>query len=218
MSNVWKVFGLACVSEAFLKAVTELKPGLTAEADYHKRIVMIDNLLLGQTWRIPVGHLEIQLIHDAILLDGFWDPLKTILGASPFGPLPADKDKLHADEYYRVIGLCCVDPWKQEGVDMPGFRDSLRTSVDANKTVSDAGFLLDPNDAVHIQNGLKAVVPDPPKLAVSALMDTFSMRWDDITLNSIQNRDQYGPLIVTPPGWVTIPAAGAPAKKPSRSE
>lgn len=195
MSNTWKLYGLCCVDGKVLNGLNQLAQDV-ATMTFDDAIVAIDKFAMPR--RCPMGHLEVQCFYDSLFNTNIWDGINKISGA--FASMEAS---LEGDEYYKMIGLACMDPWQGSTWPNPteGFRMDLL--ADPVKAAQAHGFFINAEIAQKLSDGLH-------KDGVLATMATISAEWDDFTLANLSNRKGFGRLTVFPKGWVKRFGAAKP--------
>ena len=192
MSNSWKVLGLGCMSDDFLNRVREVRSEIQPPMALGDALRRIDERVLVP-FRCPLGHLEAQNFYDSIFNVGLWDKLQQI---QRMGTFAAITDGLRHDEYCRLIGLACTDPWRGQGQVAVGFRHKLRANP--AEAARNSGFLIDDEMTAKIVKGMTNSVMD--------LMDKIADDWEIITFFNTTERDRYprfdNVFPQFPPGWV----------------
>jgi hypothetical protein len=179
-----------------METMNHLRKRLKADPepqDYPAQIMEIDRAI-RERFRCPIGHMDAQNFYDSLFNNKICEGLEKIQKGGSFVDLGNGPE---FDEYYRMIGLACADPWRgKENPDAPGFRQELRNNPKA--TASKYGFYINDRIAQCISDGLTDLVVK--------IMELISEEWCDVTITNITERNLY-PRIADcfPPGWVKRP-------------
>jgi hypothetical protein len=192
MSTLWKVYGLACISSPFIQTVTALRKKIRDPRFplFPEPIIEIDRTIRAP-FRCPLGHLDAQDLYDSLFNDHIWDSLTKIQQLNTFAEMD---DSLEGDEYCRMVGLACSDPWiGKRNPQATGFRQALRK--DPHQAAKDYGFYINDNIANNISKGMTDEVID--------IMNNIGADWCDVTTFNVTERDVYPRIVACfPPGWV----------------
>jgi hypothetical protein len=211
MSTLWKLYGLAAVSQDFnveVGKLIEIVNALNGDAEMSlddkmkEAAAAIDPVMLDK-FRVPIGHLDLQAFRDSLLIPKFWTRLASLQAKGVFSPAPsAQNEPLLFDEYCRVIGLASTDPWIGNAApNATGFRHELKAN--AQETVRKYGFALPDELADRIATGLtKQVEIDGRAATVFDVMNETSLFWEDGTFSNVTDRALYVRTKTFPKGWV----------------
>jgi hypothetical protein len=196
MSNLWKMYGLGCSREDFLDDIAGLQRKIQPRTDddklYQEGLVDVDRVLFK--WYCPLGHLDVQLFYDAVFVAKLWTDFRTIVETRKLDTSGVDASEPNAQAYWQVLGLVCIDPWRNDAEHRKGFRVQMR----ADKNTPDRfGFRLDTPGKEKIHAALNVD-------AVYNAMERIALLWDPISFGMMSIRSDYRTLmpIEIPRGWI----------------
>jgi hypothetical protein len=205
MSNLWKLYGLAYSRKDFFDEAVTLANNVrprsfksdSGDDPYHAALVQIDEFLFK--WYCPLGHLDVQLFYDLLCCQTLWDNFEKVLNMSGLDTSGFDPGDPGASVFWQVLGLSCLDPWKNEdasGKEHTGFRHLLQKDIDAADRF---GFKLNAAQKKEIHNLLN-------KPGLLEALQGIAMCWQPQSEAMLLRREEFARLqpVELPPGWVDL--------------
>jgi len=204
MSNLWKLYGLAYTSQDFYNEAVALAKKVRprdftsdpkGNDKYHAALVEIDKFLVK--WYSPLDHLDVQLFYDLLCCQTLWDNFANVLkiGGVNLKTDPADPE---AGAFWQVLGLACLDPWKNKdnNKDVVGFRQLLKQDIGNAERF---GFRL----TGYYKDIISKLMAKPEMMDA---LQGVAMCWDPVSRSMLVNRAVYPRLqaVEVPPGWIDL--------------
>jgi len=207
MSNLWKLYGLAYSRKDFFEEALVLakkvrprsfeRDSQHSDDPYHAALAEIDQFLFK--WYCPLGHLDAQLFYDLLCCQTLWDNFEKVLTMSGLDTSAFDPGDPEASVFWQVLGLSCLDPWKNkdgDGKEHTGFRHLLQKDIEA---AANFGFKLSAAHKREIQNLLN-------KPGFLDALQGIAMCWQPASEAMLLRREEFARLqpVELPPGWVDL--------------